>query len=184
MPLLRATDAVPHKAGQVEGNLLMSNVANRFAGSAELKQLLIADFGSMGSPHAAPTSWDPALLRRMEAVLARHVGPIAAVLVRRSAPACHDLPSLCERLAEQVTRAPGAGPGPAPAHAGPGLIPDSLVEASAKVLASYLGPIAPVLARRAAAGAPDRNAYFGTLEEAVADPEKRRAVRTLLLQLH
>jgi serine/threonine-protein kinase len=167
----------------------MSPLAHRFAGPAEFKQALIADFGSTAaSPHQAPTawdrSWDPALLRRMEAVLARHVGPIAAVLVRRSAVACHDLPTLCERLAEQVTNPRSATLGAMPAEASPGLIPEALVEASAKVLATYLGPIAPVLARRAAAAAPDRAAYFGTLEEAIDDPEKRQAVRTLLEKLH
>jgi serine/threonine-protein kinase len=35
--------------------------------------------------------------------LARHVGPLAAVLVRRAAKECHDLPSLQMRLAEQIT---------------------------------------------------------------------------------
>jgi serine/threonine-protein kinase len=162
----------------------MSNLAHRFAGPAEFKQALMADCGSTLSPHISPTPWDPALLRRVEAVLARHVGPIAAVLVRRSAPACHDLPTLCERLAEQVTDPGNAGRSQALANIGLGLIPVSLVEASAKVLAGHLGPIAPVVARRAAAAAPDRAAYFGTLEEAIADPDRRRAVRAQLEKLH
>jgi hypothetical protein len=71
-----------------------------------------------------------------------------------------------------------------PVETAPGLIPESLVSASTKVLAGVLGPIAPVVARRAAATAPDRAAYFGTLEEAIADPQKRHAVRTMLDKLH
>lgn len=180
----RATDALTTQADQVEGNLSMSSLAHRYADPAEFKQALIADFGSTVMPHAAQASWDPAVLRRLEAALARHVGPVAAVLVRRGALACNDLPTLCERLAEQVINPRGANPGAVRIKAGPDLIPASLVEASAKVLASYLGPIAPVLARRAAAAAPDRAAYFGTLEEAIADPEKRHAVRSLLEKLH
>jgi eukaryotic-like serine/threonine-protein kinase len=50
-----------------------------------------------------PAHWDPAQLLQVEQMLARHVGPMAQVLVRRSARACHDLPTLYARLAEQVT---------------------------------------------------------------------------------
>ena len=49
------------------------------------------------------TSWDPAVLAKVEHALARHVGPLAAVLVRRAAKECQDLPSLQARLAEQIT---------------------------------------------------------------------------------
>ncbi len=52
---------------------------------------------------APPTFWDPAVLAQLEAALARHVGPLAAVLVRRAAKTCHDLPALQARLAEQIT---------------------------------------------------------------------------------
>jgi serine/threonine-protein kinase len=50
-----------------------------------------------------PTHWDPAVLAKMEATLARHVGPLAAVLVRRAARECQDLPALYARLGEQIT---------------------------------------------------------------------------------
>ncbi len=52
---------------------------------------------------APPTHWDPSVLAQVESQLARHVGPLAAVLVRRAAKECHDLPSLQMRLAEQIT---------------------------------------------------------------------------------
>ena len=52
-----------------------------------------------------PTHWDPAVLAQVEAQLARHVGPLAAVLVRRAAKECQDLPTLQARLAEQITNA-------------------------------------------------------------------------------
>lgn len=54
---------------------------------------------------AAPTNWDPAVLARVEAALARHVGPLAGVLVRRVARECHDIPELYTRLGEQITQA-------------------------------------------------------------------------------
>lgn len=52
---------------------------------------------------SAPTHWDPAVLAQVEATLARHVGPLAAVLVRRASRVCHDLPALQAALAEQIT---------------------------------------------------------------------------------
>jgi hypothetical protein len=52
---------------------------------------------------APPTHWDPAVLAQVEASLARHLGPLAAVLVRRAAKDCQDLPALQARLAEQIT---------------------------------------------------------------------------------
>ena len=51
-----------------------------------------------------PTHWNPAELAQVEGALARHVGPLAAVLVRRAARECHDMPALCARLAEQITQ--------------------------------------------------------------------------------
>lgn len=49
------------------------------------------------------TQWDKSVLAEAEQSLARHVGPLASVLVRRAAKECHDLPSLYAKLAEQVT---------------------------------------------------------------------------------
>ncbi len=51
----------------------------------------------------APGHWEAAVLAQVEAALARHVGPLAGVLVRRAARECHDLPELFARLAPQVT---------------------------------------------------------------------------------
>lgn len=53
--------------------------------------------------NAPLTHWDPAVLAQVEASLARHVGPMAAVMVRRAAKECQDLPTLQARLAEQIT---------------------------------------------------------------------------------
>jgi serine/threonine protein kinase len=206
---------------------------NRFASPAAFKQALMSAYGRTVSPRVSlaslfapsdvptevvpsspsrtssampPAHWDPALLHQVEVMLAKHVGPLASVLVRRSARACHDLPTLYERLAEQVTNPAarraflaesssvrsgansvfgGGGTRTTSPSTGTslGLIPESLIAASAKVLANYLGPISGVVARRAAAKAPNRTAYFGTLEAAIADPEKRRTVRALLDKL-
>lgn len=216
----------------VVAKALAKDRRNRHASPAAFKQELLEAYGrpvpprvapgSLFAPSDAPTEivptvpsrtssalppahWDPALLQQVEAKLARHVGPLAAVLVRRSARACHDLPTLYERLAEQVTNAdarnaflaearnlkthPSHGSGGTVSAFGAltgtslGLIPDSLINACAKILAQHLGPIAPVVARRSAAKAPSRAAYFDTLEAAIANPAQRKAVRAQLDKL-
>jgi len=214
---------------EVVGTALAKDKRNRFASPAAFKQALLAAYGrsvpsrvamaSLFAPTDAPTEivptsrtssalppahWDPALLHQVELKLARHVGPLAAVLVRRSARACHDLPTLYERLAEQVTNAeartaflnearnlkthPSQGSGGTVSAFGGltgtslGVIPDSLIVACGKLLTQYLGPIANLVARRSAAKAPSRASYFDNLE-AQLPPAQRKAVRALLDKL-
>jgi serine/threonine-protein kinase len=74
--------------------------------------------GLTGEP---PTHFEATDLAAVEAALARHVGPMAKVLVRRTARQCQDLAELHQRLAEQITnvaareaflgRASKSGPG-------------------------------------------------------------------------
>jgi len=52
---------------------------------------------------AGASQWQASVLADVEHSLARHVGPLAAVLVRRTARECADLPSLYAKLAEQVS---------------------------------------------------------------------------------
>lgn len=63
--------------------------------------------GSVGSAGTAsaptPSHWDKAQLTQAELTLAKHVGPLASVLVRRAARECHDINELYNKLAEQVT---------------------------------------------------------------------------------
>ncbi|WP_457389691.1 serine/threonine-protein kinase [Roseateles sp. P5_E1] len=61
--------------------------------------------GSTAGTASAPTPshWDKAQLTQAELTLARHVGPLASVLVRRAARECQDINELYSKLAEQVT---------------------------------------------------------------------------------
>lgn len=56
-----------------------------------------------GSTAPPPSHWDKAQLTQAEMTLARHVGPLASVLVRRAARECSNLDELYTRLAEQVS---------------------------------------------------------------------------------
>jgi len=57
--------------------------------------------GSSGAP--PPTHWDKAQLTQAEQTLAKLVGPLASVLVRRAARECTDLNELYAKLADQVS---------------------------------------------------------------------------------
>jgi serine/threonine-protein kinase len=48
-----------------------------------------------------PEGWDPALLAQIESLLTEHLGPMAKVLVRRTAKECTDVAVLVDRLADE-----------------------------------------------------------------------------------
>jgi hypothetical protein len=54
---------------------------------------------------AAPARFDPAVLAHVERALAECIGPLARVLVRRTAATATGLPDLCQRLAASVPEA-------------------------------------------------------------------------------
>ena len=162
---------------------------------------------SAAQAHAA--AWDKALLARAEAALARHVGPLASVLVRRAARECSDEAALYARLAEQISNstarneflslntatrtrpaersaAPSASDSLASASraaAPAATLSDALMAQSIKLLAEQIGPIAKLVAKQAAARAPQREAFFAALGEAVTDPAKRARLLAELARL-
>ena len=143
-----------------------------------------------------PTHWDRGVLAHAETSLARHLGPLASVLVRRAARDCADLPALYARLAEQVsdpaartaflgnaaaaglttggssTRV-GSGAGGAGGGGSGELTPD-LLEQTRRLLAQHLGPIAGVVVKKAAAKTSQREPFFAQLAQSVADDKTRQ----------
>jgi serine/threonine-protein kinase len=148
-----------------------------------------------------PTNWDPAVLSQVQATLANHVGPLAAVLVRRAARECSDLPSLYAKLAEQVTDgkartafisqvgAMGSSASrPATSVSSPPSgtrvsINDTVLQSATKLLTQHVGPIAGVLVKRAAAKATNRASFFDALEDGVSDKAARAQLRAELDRL-
>ncbi len=150
---------------------------------------------------APPTHWDPAVLAQAETSLARHVGPLASVLVRRAARECADLPALYALLAEQIANpaareafvgqatrsgigtAPGTRSALAPGSSGgtggnvavrAAPVSDATLEQAQQLLALHLGPIARVVVRKAAARTRDRDALFAQLIEAAPDAARAK----------
>ena len=165
--------------------------------------------GASGSSAAAVvTGWDRAVLAQAESSLAKFVGPLAGVLVRRAARECADVPTLYSKLADQITSAtaraaflghatssgnlPAAVPAPSEPHASqanaaaPAGEPVSaaLVTQATRLLAQQVGPIASTIVKRAVARGAQRHEFFQALAAAVADPVRRDRLLADLDRLH
>jgi len=144
-----------------------------------------------------PPGWEAATLKQVEQQLARHVGPVAKVLVRRGATQTTDIDQLYRLLAEnmaeaaertaflagrQQIKAAGAAVDATAAAtataraAATGLtmqLTPEAIEQATKRLAAYLGPIAKVAAKKAAAQASSRRHFYLLLADNLVSPSDR-----------
>ncbi len=157
---------------------------------------------SINTPSQAP-GWTAPELARIEKHLARFVGPIAGVWVRSGARETSDLVALIQLLAakfseaadrEAFLRSFGVTPASAPsaahsdtdnedcgtsANGGTPLTPEYIARA-ARVLTVHMGPIATVLARRAALPGSSQEQFVDALAAHLSDDSERaRFLRTL-----
>jgi serine/threonine-protein kinase len=122
-------------------------------------------------PTSAASTWDDTVLRTVERQLAHYVGPMARVMIRRAAERTGDVDELYTLLAENISdpahrqrffddggatvsaarsaRQTGSTTGQR-ARAGIVALEQSFVDQTTMRLATYLGPIARVVANRAA----------------------------------
>jgi serine/threonine-protein kinase len=138
---------------------------------------------------APPQGWDPALLKQIEDHLARYLGPVAKVLVRRAGRATLDVDALYAQLAGSLdaeadrkaflaTR--GALPGAAqagtlrPATQGDAALTQERIDAAQRTLATYIGPIARVIVKKAAAQTGAAQRFYLLLAESVPEAERKR----------
>jgi serine/threonine-protein kinase len=164
--------------------------------------------GSDSSPTPArttqpPPGWDSAVLKAVEGRLARFVGPVAKVMVKRAGLQTTDLDALYGILAENLTtdaerkqflatRAQIAGAPPAKAQpgqrtgtveastllaarlAGAQLTPEMVATATRK-LTAHVGPIAKVVVKKAALQATTAQQFYTLLAESLpTEPERVR----------
>jgi eukaryotic-like serine/threonine-protein kinase len=157
---------------------------------------------SINTPSQAP-GWTAPELAQIEKHLARFVGPIAGVWVRSGARETSDLVTLIQLLAakfseaadrEAFLRSFGVTPASAPSAAhsdtdneacgpsengGTPLTPEYIVRA-ARVLTVHMGPIATVLAKRAALPGSSQEQFVDALAAHLSDDSERaRFLRTL-----
>jgi serine/threonine-protein kinase len=153
-----------------------------------------------------PSGWSAPVLAGVEVELARFVGPVAKVMVRRAAKVHKTIEPLVdallpllehpkEREAFQVAvlgrkavaqraagqRVPAAAIGDTgaltPVPEGPP-VSSADVEQITKLLTTYIGPIARVIVKRAAAAGPNRRAFLEQLARSLdSDAQRERFLR-------
>jgi serine/threonine-protein kinase len=148
----------------------------------------------VGTSTPPPTGWSAPVLAGVEVELARFVGPVAKVLVRRAAREHKGMDDLVAALLDAIERQQdreafsravlGRGavatraaldavtPLPLDRATGPALTPDEL-ERATQVLTRYIGPIARVVARRAAAQGATRREFFAQVAQSLDDDAQR-----------
>jgi eukaryotic-like serine/threonine-protein kinase len=152
-----------------------------------------------GRSTAPPPGWDPALLKQIETQLARFVGPVAKVMVRRAGRRTLDVDELYATMARELDteeqrksfmatrgalsgvpraasangmRAPGTGPRAGiPADAA---LTTERIDAAQRRLATYIGPIAKILVKKAAAQTTSSERFYLLLAESLSDMDRTR----------
>jgi hypothetical protein len=134
-------------------------------------------------------------VKRMEAELARHIGPIATVVVRNAAKRAPSIPALAGSVAAEIgddkTRAAfvrkfaGGGDTSSKVVSQPASAPKEatisqkftaeVLHKAETALAQYIGAIAKVVVKRAAAKARDEAELYLLISDEIKDPAERKA---------
>lgn len=146
-----------------------------------------------------PPEWDIAVLKQVEEHLVRIVGPVARVMVKKAARKTTDIDALYQLLAEGLSTMPDrttfmasrsviTGAGRMSGRAAPAAedsaskvskpkqpLSPEMLDSATRLLATYVGPIAKVLTRKAAQQAGDKRQFYLLLAENLnTEAEKRR----------
>ena len=170
-------------------------------------QVAGASHGDAGAVEVRPEGlarprFDPAFLARVTSALAREIGPVAKILVRKAADRAADARSLCEALAQGIPEAgrPAFLAGLADAASAPAppapqvhreetppdapvpereaeIGPDTVARAE-RLLSRQIGPLARLLVREAARQAKGPRDFFERLAAHIDDDEARRLFLT------
>jgi eukaryotic-like serine/threonine-protein kinase len=153
-----------------------------------------------GGSTPPPTGWTAPVLAGVEVELARFVGPVARVLVRRAAQVHKDVTSLTAAVIDSIERpedreafaraVTGAGLSALRARSAPGIetpvpapgtqppISADDIERVTRLLTSYIGPIARVVVKRAALEGVGRDELTARVAQSVeGDSQRERFMR-------
>jgi eukaryotic-like serine/threonine-protein kinase len=158
------------------------------------------DLGSSGRVETTfpPPGWNVEELKPLEELLTPYVGPMARIMVKKAAAKTIEVQQLISILAsnieeeadrakflsEAMAKSPGiTSPGAVPdatrtsetTRFGKSILEQKTIDHAAERLAHYLGPIAKLLAKKAAAGAGSRTALYLALAENIPAPEDKKA---------
>jgi serine/threonine-protein kinase len=147
-----------------------------------------------------PVDWSPEFLAQLERRLVSHVGPVASRLVRRAAAQSTDSRMLAAQLARHLpddnarqefntlVERDAAASGIESTrvardnHAAQTVVPEldpALIESAARRLATHIGPVARIVARRAAVGADTATFHARLVEALPASVDKDAFLNTL-----
>ena len=209
-------EGVPEVFDAILTKALAKKAEDRYASAREFAEALAKGFESRGGESVAtevtllptiihqdrrdttfpPPGWAAEPLRELEELLAPYVGPMARVLVRRSAKITTDGTTLVRLLAESVPTErdakafaaaalekvfAGARSETAPDRSSPGLssrpIDPGEIEKAASLLAPYLGPIAKVIAKKTPGQTSDLRIYYQQLAESLNPGDRARFLK-------
>ena len=141
------------------------------------------------------TAFDPALLKKLEAALAQHLGPIATVVVRNAAKKAGTQAELVQALTDEIpepsgkaafdkkfldvsrpTTQPRSQPSTDPSTSlAAARFPMEVLTRAEQQLAEYLGAVARVVVKRAAMKARDERELYFLLADEIDDKDERKA---------
>jgi hypothetical protein len=172
----------------------MPGAADRTVPAAALDKTVIAGSpGASGMTGMTGVELDREQVKRVEADMARHIGPIAAVVVRNAAKKALSIPALAEavagEIADEKARAAfvrkfttGETTTKPPAGATQKVTDASIsqkftaevLQRAESALAQHIGAIAKVVVRRAAAKARDEGELYLLVADEIKDPAERK----------
>jgi len=154
---------------------------------------------SSASPTGVPAglAFDPDTLKKIEAELAKHIGPIAPVVIRNAAKTAYTVAGLAQMVSDDISddkeraafvrKFSGDKSGPtgdptrasaARQQAGPpaasSIDAQTLAKAEA-ALAQYIGAVAKIVVKRAAAKARDPSELYLMIADEIEDKSERKA---------
>ena len=159
-----------------------------------------ADAGEGRTSGPTMAVFDRDAIKRIESELAAHIGPIAPMVIRSAARKTATLAQLAELVANEIadeqaraaflkkfsggekslppgsqSRIPNTGPSAPPSHSAPQRFNPALLASAEATLAKYIGAVARVVVKRAAAKARDEAEFYLLLADQIEDKDERKA---------
>jgi serine/threonine protein kinase len=186
----------PQSVAEFKRRLTGLQPADRTVSAAALEKTVMAKPGDPGGMSGLTgVVLDREQVKRIEADMARHIGPISAVVVRNAAKKALSIAALVEAVAgeiadekartsfirkfttgETTTKPPvGATQKAADATAISQKFTADVLQKAEAALAQYIGAIAKVVVKRAAAKARDQGELYLLIADEIKDPSERKS---------
>jgi len=173
----------------------MQPASDRTVPAASLEKTVIAGAASAGGMTGLTgVVLDREQVKRVESDMARHIGPIAAVVVRNAAKKALSIPALAEAVAGEIAdekaraafikKFTSGETATQPPSGATQKVPDAtisqkftaeMLHRAETALAQHIGAIAKVVVKRAAAKARDESELYLLISDEIKDPGERKS---------